>query len=88
MIAVERLTKQTHFAGIGPDEAEQHSDRRRLARAVWAKEAVDARRRNQQVQIVHRELGTKTASQPPRLDQIVICLRHLTVNATGRDLLT
>ena len=88
MIAVERLTEQPHLACVRPDETEQHSDRCRLTRAIWTKEAIDARRGYEQVQIINSELGSETSRQPARLDQVVICLRHLKVNEAELTLLT
>jgi hypothetical protein len=61
MIAVQRLIEQTNFTCVWPNQSEQHSDRCRLAGAVWTKEAVDARRRYQQVQTFNRELRSETA---------------------------
>lgn len=38
--------------------------------------------------MVNSELGSETARQPTRLDQVVVCLSHLRVNARGNNLLT
>lgn len=54
-----RLAEDLGRAGVGAHEAEQHPDRRRLARAVRAEEAVDAAERHG-----HGQAGDGDASRP------------------------
>ncbi len=55
-------------AGAGADEAEQHPQRRRLARAVGAEEAGDAAGLDVEVEVVDRREGPEALRQTPHLD--------------------
>ena len=60
-------TEQLHAALIRPDQTEQHSHQRRLARAVGSQQPVHVTRRNRQIHTVDRNQLAIALHQPARL---------------------
>ena len=58
--------EQLHVTGVGAQEAEQHADGRRLARAVGTEEAVHLARLHHEVEAVERSAAIRTSSRARR----------------------
>ena len=64
--AAWRWPEHLDLAGVGRDQAEQHPDRRRLARPVRAEEAVDRAAGHDEVDRVDGDLRAEAPGQPGR----------------------
>ena len=67
-VAGHLVAEHAHGAGRRLEQPAEHPDRRRLARSVRAQEAVDARARDGQVDVVDRDELAETPREAARLD--------------------
>ena len=63
-VAPRITAEQRHLARVGPQQTEQHPDRRRLAGAVRPEEAVHLARLDHEVEPVERPAGTERLDEP------------------------